>query len=299
MQVNPNEKIQLAALVGDTTDATVYYVQAVMRDTMANTVLGTVNLTRDSVNGRRFYGFIQAPSNNTPTGRFIDITITFYTNAGYTVKAANLPETINTYIVAQRWNYALDGDGTGDPFSSFSSNVSEMMDKRFRMLMPLFAEFGKVHKALKSLPSALIPEDDTGAEDGEKSIHKGISEALRAVMKEHDNSKMIGEIKLLSEAMHALLKGSEGSNEESRKAAREASAKISQAAETIIASYMYHSVKELPVVSRSPAPEEGSMEEALSEKTDENTGRRPSDGVVPIHIIHRNHRAMSEGSVLP
>lgn len=114
-QVNPNEAIQIAYLISDMTDATVYFVRAVMRDTLSGATLGSVNLTRS---GRRFTGQLSAPGHNGASALYVDITITPYTNAGYTVQATALPEIVNSYQVAYRWSQAIGGGGSGDPFQA-------------------------------------------------------------------------------------------------------------------------------------------------------------------------------------
>jgi hypothetical protein len=143
MQINPNQKIQLAALISDTTDSTQYYVQCVMRDTATNTILGTVNLTNDPAHIRRFYGSMSAPSQGNGGGRFIDITTTIYTDAGHTTPAASYGETIEKYLVQYIWNPSIGGAGSGDPFAN-----SERSDSTRKVIRDEFAvlieEIGKI-----------------------------------------------------------------------------------------------------------------------------------------------------------
>lgn len=299
MQVNPQEKIQIAYLVADTTDATLYYARAVMRDTMENTVLGTVNLTRDPANSRRFYGFIQAPSNNSPTGRYINITISLYLDAGYTNYAAAYPEVLDIYIVSQRWNAAEGGGGSGDPFYS---NTLEIVREEIKKLMPVYPRLAAIQTALEAA-LALQPALDE-AETGESSttktsgLSKAIKRAVRDAMSKQDPDPALAELKETLAAVHELAAGHADSNEQTREAMRSSLGKLSMAADTIVASYLYHSTKELPVVKQMHEDDEDpALGDMLAEDAGGTKKRAPSKGIVPVHVIVRNRRAMESGAL--
>lgn len=114
MQLRPNEQTGIVYLISDTTDNNTYYVQAIIRDTKTGSVLSTTNLTQDSNNGRRFFATVQAPTDPSNQGRWVDITVTVYIDSGYSTKSPIYPETLNTYLVQERWSTVFGGNGGVD-----------------------------------------------------------------------------------------------------------------------------------------------------------------------------------------
>ncbi len=156
MQINPNEVIELAVLISDTTDTSTYYTRAVVRDTARNVVLDTVNLTRSATNSRRFYGSTRAPSVNSSNGYWIDITTTIYTDSGYTTPAAAYGEEITRYMVAPRWTVAQGGGGSGDPFEASyrTDSTRSALREEFAVLLEEIGKIGKPTKVVKGKVSA-------------------------------------------------------------------------------------------------------------------------------------------------
>ncbi len=107
MQIAPQENFPIVYLIGDPFDATTYYVQAIIRDSGTGATLITKNLTNGG--SRRFSGIVQAPSDPSGLGRFIDVTTSVYTDSGYTTKSQNYEERQETYLVTPRWSIALGG----------------------------------------------------------------------------------------------------------------------------------------------------------------------------------------------
>jgi len=300
MQINPQEKIALAALVADTTDSTTYYCKVVMRESITNTVLDSVNLTRDPNNARRFYGYLVAPSNNTPTGRYINLTTTFYTDSGYTSPAPNLPETLVEHIVDYRWDETQDG-GTGDPFVSAGDIVEKAISKHVVKLMPLHASVGKLHKAMTAPRSSAKGKDDKEVIQATKDMQEAFLVAIKGILKEQDHSAAIAEIKSLVESMKSLVQSGEGASQESKQAIMEATQKIGAAADTIVASHLYSSMQDKSqMLPPPPAPpsNDGSLGQGLADNTIEGA-RAPSKGVLPVHIIQRNRKAFAPKAEQP
>jgi hypothetical protein len=101
MQIEPQNPLPLVYLITDHTDESTYYVRAVGRDSLTGEILFTVSLT-DRGN-RRFTNTVNAPVDGTGLGRHIDVTITPYTDSGYTQKAAGYQEHVDRwYIRAMR-----------------------------------------------------------------------------------------------------------------------------------------------------------------------------------------------------
>lgn len=263
MQVNPNETIHLAALIGDTTDATTYYVQCVVRDTATSTTLDTVKLTPAAGNSRRFYGSTEAPS-STGNGRWIDITTTIYTDAGYTTKAAAYPEVLEKYLVAPRWNLAVGGGGSGDPF---------YYDDTFdRLKAVLIEEIGKLGTSTEVITAEVMTPaaPDTKvldvafgrhlAKKGKKTLAK--YEAQLAALEES-----LTKVKSMAELSDTL------------KSIDRHVGKLDQVYEKILYLFEHHYLKEM---GPEGLPKDSKMPQ---------DGRVPSDVVMPIHEVLKDHLA--------
>lgn len=110
-QISPQEPLPLVYLLSDPTDTATYYVRAVLRDSGTNTVIATINLTNQG--NRRFSAVTQAPNDASGLGRYIDITVSVYTNSNYTTKSDNYQEEMTKYLVQTRWSLAFGGGGGG------------------------------------------------------------------------------------------------------------------------------------------------------------------------------------------
>lgn len=109
--VNPRESVQLVYTLDDPSDAGVYYIQAVVRNTLSGATITTVNLTAGS--SGRFTGSFEAPADTSGRGLWIDVTMTVYTNSGYSVVSDTYRRQNVPYLVQERWNVALRGGGGG------------------------------------------------------------------------------------------------------------------------------------------------------------------------------------------
>ena len=333
MQINPNQNIQLAALIADTTDTNTYYVRCVMRDTATNKTLGSVNLTRDSSNSRRFYGHIQAPSQTGPGGRFIDITTTIYTDSGYTTPSPNYAETIEKYLVAYIWNQAIGGAGSGDPFAE-----SYEKDGTRKLIRDEFAyvieEIGKINSPTVVVEGKTVkrPGVDTAAlvrrmeetvaaalaKKGPKMPNlKDTFDPLREDMKKaiaaaeavskigEDLSKFTGLLDSLNELRerfeylweHVYMKEMTGDGfplpPESSQEPRSPSKGVLPVSEVI----KRHTERQAGIFGPAPAPAEPEYSSGLPPVQGDfeipSSKRQPSEGVIPNHVRANNARALS------
>lgn len=103
MQISPNSFIPVSYSTTIPGDTTLYYVRAVLRDTQSSNILQTLNLTNVSSTPNRYTGNFNPVSDASGLGRPVDITITVYTDSGYTTPSNNYQITQYNYVVLQPW----------------------------------------------------------------------------------------------------------------------------------------------------------------------------------------------------
>lgn len=110
--LNPGETFVINRILKDHTDATTYYVRAVVYDATTRAALNTLSLTD---NGNRWFSVsYKVPWDNTfSRGRRILIITSVYTDSGYTTKSNNHGDESEEYLVQQRWDPAFQGVGGG------------------------------------------------------------------------------------------------------------------------------------------------------------------------------------------
>lgn len=152
-QIRPQETFPIVYTLSDPSDTNTYYVRAVIRNSVSGAViningLAYVNLT--DLGSRRFAKSIQAPDDSSGQGFWIDVTVSVYTDAGYTTKSSAYQEENNKYLVEQRWNTALGGGGGN--FIPPGGGVSHEIDYKKLVEMVILA--------FNSLPTTELPVID-------------------------------------------------------------------------------------------------------------------------------------------
>src|SRR3990167_2297855 len=101
LQLNPREYFPIVRQLNDPLDVGTYYVQAIIRNARTGATLDTLSLTDEG--GQRFsYTTWQTPADTSGLGLFITITLTVYTDSGYTEKAGNYGIEQQTYLIQER-----------------------------------------------------------------------------------------------------------------------------------------------------------------------------------------------------
>lgn len=292
MQVQPQEKLCIAALISDPFDTNQYYVQAVMRDTLTNKVLGSIKLTQDPNNSRRFFGYIEAPSNNTPTGRYINVVTSIYTDPAYSVYSQTYEEVVQSYIVAQRWSWSLAGGAGG--VDLYAPNVGAIIRKELGdILGPVFKNLNKTVQG--SRKSVRVKADTESASKIIEAVEASHA-AIRADMKGDRSFKKLESA--LSEVL-TKIDSTAGSSEDVKAALQKSLSKISNVAELIVGAYLSHQLgsTSFPQALPPEAPEEDPLasqyqQDGLPQQEEGSSDRRPSPGVVPVHVLARNRKAL-------
>ncbi len=122
ISLQPREQFTLVRQLEDHTDLTTYYVQAVVRNSVTGEIIKTINLT-DEGNGR-FTKIYEVPSDISGLGFYIDITISVYTDSGYTTKASSYGDNNDQFLVFDRTPRGGGGGGADVDYKK----IQKMMD---------------------------------------------------------------------------------------------------------------------------------------------------------------------------
>lgn len=130
MQLSPKSAIPVSYTASIPGDTTLYYVQAVLRDTASSTVLQTLNLTRESATPNRYTGSFNPVSDPSGLGRPVDITISVYTDSGHTTLSSNYEILQLSYVVLQPFiaNLGNGGGGSNVSYEKIAATVLAAME---------------------------------------------------------------------------------------------------------------------------------------------------------------------------
>lgn len=111
MQLSPNSLIPVSYTTSIPGDTTLYFVQAVLRDTQSGKTLQTLNLTNVSSTPNRYQGSFSPVSDPSGLGRAVDVTISVYTDSGHTTLSPNYQILQLNYVILQPWiqNFGMGG----------------------------------------------------------------------------------------------------------------------------------------------------------------------------------------------
>lgn len=125
MQLSPSQVIPVSYSTTIPGDTTLYFVQAVLRDTQSSTILQTLNLSRVSSTPNRYTGSFSPVSDPSGLGRPVDVTISVYTDSGHTTLSQNYQITQYNYVVLQPWIQNL---GVGGGMNIDYEKLQKMFD---------------------------------------------------------------------------------------------------------------------------------------------------------------------------
>lgn len=125
ISLQPQTDFTIVRQLGDHTDSSTYYVQAVIRKSVDDSILKTVNLT-DKGNGR-FKTDYRVPADVSGQGFYLDITTSVYSDSGYTTKADTYSDENETYLVYDRTKGSGGGGGGGGADVDYKK-IQKMID---------------------------------------------------------------------------------------------------------------------------------------------------------------------------
>jgi len=133
--LEPKEFFPITYQIDDPLNTDTLYVQAVIRNSVKDTIIDTVNLT--DLGDQRFrntWNVIEDPSG---AGLYITITIKVYTDSGYTTQSDVFAIEQTQYIIQPRYNRILGGGGPGGStinYKKLGKIVSSTVEKEIKRL---------------------------------------------------------------------------------------------------------------------------------------------------------------------
>lgn len=106
MQIEPQTPLALVYKIEDPSLFTnTYYVRAKIRDSYTGSLIESINLTRSS-DGSRYTSQTNSPADPSGLGRLIDVTISVYSDSGYTTYASEgFAERIERFLVRTQQHF--------------------------------------------------------------------------------------------------------------------------------------------------------------------------------------------------
>ena len=144
MQISPQQKFVISHQLASAFDEGTYYVQAVVRNAITDTVIDTINLTHKG--NQRYTADWYPPAD--PTGRGLEITMTVsvYTDSGYSTLSTVYATSHETHIIQERYNTSmLMGSGGSDvSYKKIQDIVRDELEKQ---------DFSEIKLAIQSVLS--------------------------------------------------------------------------------------------------------------------------------------------------
>lgn len=109
MQIQPQKNFTIVRQIADSTDATTFYVRAVIRNAYTDTIIDTVDLTDKG--SQRFKYDWTVPADPSGEGFYISIITDVYSDSGYTTKSPIFETEEDTYLVYDRIKGTAGGKG--------------------------------------------------------------------------------------------------------------------------------------------------------------------------------------------
>ena len=187
LQLNPSDKLPIIRQLNNPNDNTGYYVRAVVRNSLLQTVLKTIDLT--DVGGGRFESSYQVPPAD---GTYFDITTKVYSDAGYTTQDTIYADENNQYLGALRWGLQYWNAGGGADIDY--KRIEKIVEKEVSKITTLSQEevsnvvtkaSDEIQRAIEStrkavndivIPEVKIPEQkEVNFDSVENKIQEAIS----------------------------------------------------------------------------------------------------------------------------
>jgi hypothetical protein len=146
-EIRPAKQLPLIWKNNDPTDTTTYYVQAVIRKTSDATVLATKNLTDEG--SSRFTGSYVVPF--LPDDTIIDVTVSVYTDSGYSSLSPNKPIENRDYIVR---DIKMGGGGFGGGAGLSTADVRKIFSEELKkIIIPEYKDpdLSRIYEKIDSL----------------------------------------------------------------------------------------------------------------------------------------------------
>ena len=161
-QLSPQEKFVIAMQLDDSSDTSTYYVQAIIQDLLDESIVDTVNLTDRG--DQRFTKEWLVPKDRVGTGMYISITTKVYTDSGYTTLSDIYAAHAETYLIQDRWNYALgSGGGVDISYKKITEIVEKVVQKHIQPIPDnsgIIKVVERLETSISAIPTELVKIPD-------------------------------------------------------------------------------------------------------------------------------------------
>lgn len=205
MQIRPGQQVYITYLIPNPSDPNTYFPQAVVKNTMSQAIIATVNLTQDPTQPLRYVGSFTAPGDSVGNGYFMDSVAIPYTDSGHTTPSRNYGAEQVTYFAWQPPPYY----GGGDAVLIDYDKVGALMDERLAMLpkpdkikfpkfpnipqhketdlAPVLTQFGPVMDSMKELHGKVDGMPQTEKVDLRPVMQSlaSVAASVSALLKDH------------------------------------------------------------------------------------------------------------------
>ena len=165
MILQPQQNFTIARKLANHTDATSYYVQAIVRNALTDEVLATLNLVK-KINEQRYTKDWLVPADPSGFGLQVTVETSVYTDSDYTLKSENNADEIDDHIIRDDISKKHGGGGfrgyTGPDTSDIRRIMREEIEKIPKVEIPPFPTPEKVElrwtdvlEAIKDVRSAI------------------------------------------------------------------------------------------------------------------------------------------------
>ena len=221
MTLQPQASFTIVRQIANHTDASTYYVRAVIRNAYTDAVIDTLNLTDRG--SQRFSKNWEVPADTSGQGFYISIVTSVYSDSGYTTKSENYGDEENTYLVQERVLGSMRGGGSGlDSFTVRNIIRQELaqLSKPEPVEIPkiefpkyemrwdeLLSAVGEVRKLIAKLPVDTIDLKPVLSrfKDVEKAIkNKEITPAIDVSAIEEDVKDIVQTVNMHTEEMKKM-----------------------------------------------------------------------------------------------
>jgi len=184
MQIEPQYTLPLVYELTDPFDTGVYYVRAVIRDSLSGETLQTINLI-DKGNGR-YTNSISAPQDPTGQGRHIDVVISIYTDAGYTTLSQTYQNKIDKFLIKRSVSFGGAGGVDVDYLKiqkMIDISVQKIIEGTKSQPMSLEPVIGQIKGLEKVITGIKMPTFEQKQQDMSPII-SSIEKNSKAILKE-------------------------------------------------------------------------------------------------------------------
>ena len=162
MQVEPQNTIPLIYQITDPSDSTIYYIRAIVYDSLTRDAISTHNLV--SRGSGLWSSSTVAPADGSGFGRHIHVIIRVYTDSGYTTLSDIYTQQIDKYLIKSTTRFGGgNGGGQDIDYEKIRKIVDSIVSEKIAGFEPKPTDLSEINNKLNLLGKAIngieIPDE--------------------------------------------------------------------------------------------------------------------------------------------